>query len=448
VNAVELRQVAVAYNGTAVVKDLDLEVPSGGWLALVGPNGAGKTTILRAIAGLVAHKGTIAVNGETLTRMSANNLARRISLVRQEPTMPAGMSVAQYVLLGRSAYFSYFGKEGRSDRRAVAEMLERLSLGELAERPLETLSGGERQRAAIARALVQHAPVLLVDEPTSALDLGRQQEVLDLIDGARKDRHLTVIAAMHDLTLAGQYADRLAMLSGGRLVHWGAPVEVLTEATIAGNYRARVRVRTVGEVVSAVVPDRSMLALDPHDVPLDAPKRALVKAPSVVVVNTGDGKGKSTAAFGTVLRAVARGWSVCVIQFMKSGKWKVGEEASARKLGVEWWSLGDGFTWDSKDMDRTEATAREAWRVAREKIGSGAYGLVVLDEITYPMNYGWIPTPEVVEAITSRPPSVNVIATGRDAPEELIECADTVTEMRVRKHAFDRGVRAIRGIDF
>jgi cob(I)alamin adenosyltransferase len=448
VNAVELRRVAVAYNGTAVVRDLDLDVPSGGWLALVGPNGAGKTTILRAIAGLVAHKGTIAVNGETVARMSSSRLARRISLVRQEPTMPVGMSVAQYVLLGRSAYFSYFGKEGRADRQAVAEMLERLSLSALAERLLETLSGGERQRAAIARALVQHAPVLLVDEPTSALDLGRQQEVLDLIDGARKDRDLTVIAAMHDLTLAGQYADRLAMLSGGRLMHWGTPVDVLTEAAIAGNYRARVRVRAVGDVVRAVVPDRTMPKLDPRQVPVEAPKPATVRAPSVVIVNTGDGKGKSTAAFGTVMRAVARGWAVCVIQFMKSGKWKVGEEQSARKLGVEWWALGDGFTWDSKDMDRTEATAREAWRVAREKLSSGAYGLVVLDEVTYPMNYGWIPISEVVEAIRTRPPSVNVIATGRDAPEELIAVADTVTEMRSRKHAFERGVRAIRGIDF
>ena len=209
-------------------------------------------------------------------------------------------------------------------------------------------------------------------------------------------------------------------------------------------------------------------------VPTNAPARATKKAPSVVVVNTGDGKGKSTAAFGTALRAVARGWKVCVIQFIKSDEWKVGERQSAVKLGVEWWTIGDGFTWDSKDMERSEAVAREAWRVASEKIRSGSYGLVVLDEITYPMNWGWIPTGEVVEAmaagvwafrrsgltiaphskettsrtIRTRPPSVNVIATGRDAPEGLIALADTVTEMRKVKHAFDEGVRAIRGIDF
>ena len=184
------------------------------------------------------------------------------------------------------------------------------------------------------------------------------------------------------------------------------------------------------------------------EVPTQGPALATSKAASVVMVNTGDGKGKSTAAFGTAMRAVARGWKVIVIQFVKSGKWKVGEEKAATSLGVEWLTIGDGFTWDSKNMDRTEAIARHAWTVSKEKIESGAYGLVVLDEITYPMNWGWIPIGEVIDVIRNRPPSVNIIATGRDAPAELVEIADTVTEMRKVKHAFDRGIRAIRGIDF
>jgi cob(I)alamin adenosyltransferase len=183
-------------------------------------------------------------------------------------------------------------------------------------------------------------------------------------------------------------------------------------------------------------------------VPVTAPPRATRKAPSVVIVNTGEGKGKSTAAFGTAMRAVARGWKVCVVQFIKSEQWKVGERDVATRLGIEWWTVGDGFTWDSRNMERSEAVAREGWRVAKEKIASGDFGLVILDEITYPMNWGWIPVAEVVEAIRSRPPHVNVIATGRDAPPELVEVADTVSEVRSVKHAFDRGVRAIRGIDF
>ncbi len=169
---------------------------------------------------------------------------------------------------------------------------------------------------------------------------------------------------------------------------------------------------------------------------------------SVVMVNTGDGKGKSTAAFGTLMRAVAREWSVGVIQFMKSGKWRVGEEAVARRLGVEWWSIGDGFTWESDDLDRSAAIAREAWSAAEEALSSGRYDLLLLDEITYPVNYGWIEPEPVWAAIRGRADRTNVICTGRDAPPALVDLADTVTEMRKVKHAYETGVRARRGIDF
>lgn len=180
----------------------------------------------------------------------------------------------------------------------------------------------------------------------------------------------------------------------------------------------------------------------------EPPPRARIRAPSVVIVNTGTARASRQPPSGARC-AVARGWRVCVVQFMKAGKWRVGEERSARSLGVERWAIGDGFSRDSKHMDQTEAIARDAWRTAREKLREPTYEHVILDEITYPMNWGWISTAEVVEAIKARPANVNVIATGRDdAPPELVDFADTVTEMRSRKHAFDRGVRAIRGIDF
>jgi cob(I)alamin adenosyltransferase len=185
-----------------------------------------------------------------------------------------------------------------------------------------------------------------------------------------------------------------------------------------------------------------------NEPPTERPERATEHVPSRVLVHTGDGKGKSTAAMGVMLRAVSAGWKVAVIQFVKSGKWRTGEEATGRALGVDWWSLGDGFTWNSADMDRTEAIAREAWLAAAELIRAGTHRLIVLDEITYAMNWGWIDTAEVVEAIRSRPHDVSVIATGRDAPEELREVADTVTEMVSEKHAFDEGISAMRGIEF
>lgn len=182
--------------------------------------------------------------------------------------------------------------------------------------------------------------------------------------------------------------------------------------------------------------------------PTEPPPKAKLRAPSLLLINTGDGKGKSTAAFGTAMRAIARGWKVAVVQFLKSGDWSVGEEKIARQLGVDWWAMGDGFTWDSKDMEESEAIAVAGWERAVETIGSGDYDLVVLDEITYPVNWGWVDVDDVVEALEGRPDGVNVILTGRDAPQPLIEMADTVTEMRKIKHAYDRGIMARRGIDY
>ena len=172
------------------------------------------------------------------------------------------------------------------------------------------------------------------------------------------------------------------------------------------------------------------------------------RAASLVLVFTGDGKGKTTAAIGTVVRAVARGWKVCVVQFVKSGRWRSGEEEVGRRLGVEWRTLGRGFSWESEDLDRDREAAVRAWEVARESITGGAFDLVVIDEITYPMTWGWISSDQVTGTIRGRPAHVHIIATGRDAPEALMAVADTVTEMRNVRHAFDRGVAARRGIDF
>jgi cob(I)alamin adenosyltransferase len=192
-------------------------------------------------------------------------------------------------------------------------------------------------------------------------------------------------------------------------------------------------------VVPAVVTDAPTEDPRPDD---------LHRAPSVVIVNTGDGKGKSSAAFGVMIRAVARGWPVAVVQFVKSGKWHVGEEKVGRQLGVDWHNVGDGFTWDSNDLDHDKALASQGWATASGLIAAGDHRLVVLDELTYLCMWGWIDTADVVTAIRHRPEHVNIVVTGRDAPQELIDLADTVTDMRKVKHAYDRGVNAIRGIEY
>jgi cob(I)alamin adenosyltransferase len=188
---------------------------------------------------------------------------------------------------------------------------------------------------------------------------------------------------------------------------------------------------------------------EPDDIPTDDPRpRELRRAPSLVLVNTGPGKGKTTAAMGVIMRAVARDWPVAVVQFLKSGDWHTGEETICRRLGVDWWSMGEGFTWDSADLTIDQAIAADAWRHARSLIEAGNHRLVVLDEITYPINWSWIDGADVVATIAGRPSHVSVICTGRNAPPELTEIADTVTEMGAAKHAYQAGIRAKKGIDY
>lgn len=188
----------------------------------------------------------------------------------------------------------------------------------------------------------------------------------------------------------------------------------------------------------------------PHDDPPTSDPRpdGLRTAPSLVMVNTGHGKGKSTAAFGTMLRSLALGWRVAVVQFVKSGDWKVGEQAVGLQLGVDWLEAGRGFTWDSANLDHDRALAAEGWRQAETLIAAGEHRLVILDELTYLITWGWLDVEPVVAAIATRPDHVNVIITGRDAHPALVDLADTVTEMRPVKHAYDAGIAAKRGLDY
>ncbi len=249
--ALAFRRVSVVLGSKQVLDDVSFTVEDGEWVALIGPNGAGKTTLLRALVGLVHHAGDISVFGQSARTLSRRALARYVALVPQVPLLPAGTTVSEYVLLGRTPHLGYFATEGRADREAVRSALARLDLEPFAQRSLGSLSGGERQRATLARALAQDAPVLLLDEPTTALDVGRQQQVLEIVDELRSDGSLTVLSTMHDLTLAGQYADRLVLLNEGRIAAEGAARDVLTRPLIAEHYGADVRV--LGEPDSGVV---------------------------------------------------------------------------------------------------------------------------------------------------------------------------------------------------
>ena len=240
--ALQARDVSVTVGAARILSDVSATVERGEWVTVIGPNGAGKTTLLRAFGGLLTFAGQVLVEGRAVQGSTRRQLARQIALVPQQPQTPSELTVAEYVLLGRTPHIGYFASETRTDRLAAERAMARLGLRQFTDRVLGSLSGGELQRVVLARALAQEAPILLLDEPTSALDLGRQQVALELLDELRRDSELTVLSAMHDLSLAGQYADRLLLLDGGRLVAQGKPSAVLSEDVIGAHYDAKVRI--------------------------------------------------------------------------------------------------------------------------------------------------------------------------------------------------------------
>ena len=233
-NGLDIRGVTVELGGARLLDGIDLSVEPGRWVSVVGPNGAGKTTLVHAIAGGVPLKaGRVLLDGRDVRRLRARARARSIALVPQSPVVPAGMSVLDYALLGRTPHLAFFATETSDDVERSTEVLEDLGVRHLADRLLETLSGGERQRVVLARALLQDAPLLLLDEPTSALDIGHQQDVLELVERLRDTRNLAVVSTMHDLTLAARSCDRLAVLHQGRLHALAAPAEALSPQVLA-----------------------------------------------------------------------------------------------------------------------------------------------------------------------------------------------------------------------
>jgi iron complex transport system ATP-binding protein len=240
--AVYAAGITVTIGRHRILDGVDLTVGSGDWVTVIGPNGAGKSTLLRAVAGLVPAHGRIELFGADVATMGRRDRARCVAFVPQRAQMPESMTVEHYVLLGRTPHLAPLAAERDEDFEITADALAILELDALAARRLDTLSGGERQRAVLARALAQEPSLLLLDEPTTALDIGHQQDVLELVDRLRHDRGLTVLATMHDLTLAAQFGEHLVLVAGGRVSASGPPVQVLTGPDVARHYRAHVDV--------------------------------------------------------------------------------------------------------------------------------------------------------------------------------------------------------------
>ncbi len=250
-----VRGLCVTLDRKEIIKDIELSVALGEWVCIIGPNGAGKSSFLKALAGIVDSSGDIFIDQTDLRQLSERDRACWVAYVAQEPIMPIGMKVFDYVLLGRTAHLKMLATESPKDLEIAHYVINELDLAEFIDRDVATLSGGERQRVAIARALTQASPIVLLDEPTTALDVGYQQEVLELIDRLRKEKKIAVITTMHDLTISGLYPDRLLLLAHGEIVESGTAETVLTSENIAKYYQANVSV-VLHESGPVVIPDR------------------------------------------------------------------------------------------------------------------------------------------------------------------------------------------------
>jgi iron complex transport system ATP-binding protein len=256
VTALTLRGVSARYGTRVVVRDVEMNVPAGSWLAIIGPNGSGKSTLLKSILGVVDHDGEILLSGRPTAALGARERARAIAYSPQTPQLPDRLTVTDYVLLGRTPHLAPLARERRADLEVVEQVLTRLDLAPLAGRALHTLSGGERQRTVLARVLAQESGLLLLDEPTTGLDIGHAQALLDLVDRLRTEEGATVVSTLHDLTLSAQYADRLLLLDGGEVVASGTPEQVLTRPVIERHYAAAVEVLTTDNGNLVVTPTR------------------------------------------------------------------------------------------------------------------------------------------------------------------------------------------------
>jgi len=233
----QIREVTAAYGERRVLHGVTLSVGRGEMVALAGPNGAGKSTLLRVVSGVLPPtSGAVLWEGRNLLKMTARERARLIAVVPQARHLPPMFTVRQAVALGRTAYLSWLGTLGESDRAAVERALAQTDLLPLADRLLGHLSGGEQQRVLLARALAQETPILLLDEPTTHLDLRHQANFLQLVRRQSRERQMAVLMVVHDLNLASNFADRLALFAEGKVVRVGKPAEVLTAEAIRRVY--------------------------------------------------------------------------------------------------------------------------------------------------------------------------------------------------------------------
>ncbi len=245
-NGLEGFSLTSGYNDTMILNDVNIRLQEGKVTAFIGPNGCGKSTLMKTLTGAIkAKKGDVTFKGKTLAQWKLKELAKHVAILPQHPTAPEGVSVEQLVALGRVAHRRWYQGNSKRDEQVILESLNSVGLAGYEKRVVNTLSGGERQRVWLAMCLAQEAQWLLLDEPTSYLDLGHQLELLEVLDKLNKERNLTIVYVLHELSQAAQFCDELVLMKKGQILKQGAPLDVLTESTLESVFKVEGKMEVI-----------------------------------------------------------------------------------------------------------------------------------------------------------------------------------------------------------
>ncbi|TWH57125.1 iron complex transport system ATP-binding protein [Desulfitobacterium sp. LBE] len=227
-NSISTEKLAIAYDESLIVSDLDMTIPRGKITSIIGPNGCGKSTVLKAVGRILKPRtGVVYLSGEDIRRLSTKEVAKKMAILPQTPTAPSGLTVSELVAYGRFPHQRGFGKLTPDDKKIIHWALAVTKLSELENREVDTLSGGQRQRVWIAMALAQQTDLILLDEPTTYLDLAHQLEVLELLYDLNRQQKVTIVMVLHDLNLAARFSDTMIAIRGGKIIMHGSPDKVM-----------------------------------------------------------------------------------------------------------------------------------------------------------------------------------------------------------------------------
>jgi len=447
-----IEDLSIRRGSRLLVESLSARIVPGERWAVIGPNGAGKTSLLLCLAGLLApSSGRVLVESEVVHKVSAGVRSRWIGWLSTASPNDFGLTAYERIALA-----------GRDETR-VASAITKHEIGHLAGSMLSRLSAGERQRVELAALESRDVAFWLLDEPSTYLDLRFQRRLIRcLIDASRAGR--AVISSSHDLFQAAAFATHAFLVDGRGRVDAGPVDEILEPERLEAVYDVPIRVERgrdgkwthlapdfagVGHAEDELMneEERYRQRMQKHKKVVDERIAAATEDRGVIVVLTGRGKGKSSSAYGMVARSLGHGMRCGIVGFIK-GTYATGEDAFFRMQdGVEMYTMGEGFTWETQDRERDLAAAAAALDKTRTFLSDSGLDLVVLDEVNVALRKGLIELPPLLKALASRPAAQHVVLTGRNAPQGLIDMADTVSEIQPVKHAFQAGVKAQRGIE-